>query len=114
MTEEKKKLYHVAPADLAETIKKEGLIPYEPYERPGLTAVFLWDDLELARRFGEMKYGESPFDEPYTIFEVELPLDIKAEKKRCILPEQRKAGFGCEFLVKTKIPIQHIKVKEEY
>lgn len=110
---QRKTFYHVAPADLADDIKKNGLIPYEPYECPGLTAVFLWDNRDLARRFGESKYGQTPFDEPYTIFEVELPPTIKAEKRRCVGPA-RRVGFGCEFLVKRKIPIQYIKVKEEY
>lgn len=36
----------------------------------------------MALKYGEEMFGEPPFDEPYTIFEVKLPAEFKVEKRR--------------------------------
>ncbi|MEM2936455.1 MAG: hypothetical protein QW231_04675 [Candidatus Bathyarchaeia archaeon] len=102
-------LYHVTTWDEKKKIMKEGLVPEEPYTEPGVKAIFLWGDFNMALKYGEEMFGEPPFDEPYTIFEVKLPADGKVEERRVHEPAQER-GYTHEYLVSEKIPPKYLKV----
>lgn len=100
-----KKYYHVTGFENEREILKNGLIPQEPYTEPEVSAIFLWDDLKTARRFADVLY-----EDPYVIFEVDMPPHIKPEKRICH-PKAREGGFACEYLVREKIPPTLLKLK---
>jgi len=102
------KFFHVVDFDDVQKVLKEGLKPYVPYEEPKIDAVFLWDDLRLAKKFAEYKYEEDGGG-LYAILEVQVPPDVKAEKRLCV-PKARKAGFACEWLIKGTIPPKNLKI----
>jgi len=102
------RFYHVTSWMEEEKILAEGLVPQEPYTEPGEEAVFLWDEKEMALKFAEAMYGEPPEDEPYIIFEVTLPPDVKAEKRKTH-PKARQE-FHHEYLVRDRIPPKNLRV----
>ena len=63
----------------------------------------------MALKYGEEMFGEPPFDEPYTIFEVKLPAEFKVKKRR-VHKLAREKGYTQEYLFNEKIPPRYLKV----
>jgi len=100
--------YHTTTVMDLEDIIKQGLVPEEPYTDE--KAVYLWDSVEMARKFGEYKYGDFPFEELFAILEVRIPKGVEVKRREITHPEARKAGFTHEYLVKEVIPPQNLKI----
>jgi len=69
------RFYHVVPEEFGvKDYLTKGIKLQSPYEEPGVKAIYLWDNVEDAMRFGEVKYGGGEEgDMPFAILEVTLP-----------------------------------------
>lgn len=78
---ESKTKYHVSPSENEESIQENGLMPSPAQKSCGHDGVYVTETREQAEGWAETLGAEQGHDE-YTVFEVDVPKDLRVEKDR--------------------------------